>query len=201
MSSPADTAQSELEIRVDADTIPQTYPSSTVVVPDYQEPENHAVEELRSDWQATSFTERALNSEDDNVEDEEDDLDDCLAGASEDKSVEYSCEESGCQWMCSHHKHLSRKQDFFCLAETFLYHAGRGCPGCGLWRDIASSRCACKLADDEMVSQRRFPELHPPESVKATFDSHRLPTVEIVWRCRTRGSAHIELACTQGEYA
>jgi hypothetical protein len=200
MSSPADSIQEELEIGVSADPIPRSCARSTVAVSDNQEPENNAVVELGGDWQAISFTEGALNNEDENVDNQDDDLDKCLVGALADEVVKYSCEESGCQWMCSHHEHLSPKQDFFSIAETFLYHAGRGCLGCGLWRDIASSRCYCKLADEEMKSLRLFPGLHPPDFVHTTFDGRRLPLVEIGWRCESRGSVNIELAGLQGVY-
>ena len=194
MSEATEVIGKGLEEDVNTDWIPENRVASIGGDLCGQEPMQNIIVEEGWDPSTVPGAKRQLNEVDGSIISRVDETGHSLTRAAAGEVVKFTCEESGCQWYCQHHDHYNRNQDFSSKAEIFLSNAESGCPGCILWKDIAATRCACKLADSELKSF--FPEPHSPRFVEATFHPPpSLPVVEVAWSC---GRTKIEIAAPPG---
>ena len=194
MSEVTEVIGKGLEEDVNTDWIPENRIASNGGDLYGQEPRQSIIVEEGCDPSAVPGAERRLNGVDGNTTSRVDETGHRLTSAAAGEVVKFTCEESGCQWYCQHHDHYNRNEDFSSRAEIFLSNAESGCPGCILWKDIAATRCACKLADSELDSF--CPEPDSPKFVEVAFyPPPILPVVEVAWSCsRTK----LEIAAPPG---
>ena len=196
MSGSREIVRRGLEEDVESGWIPESRIASVDGDMCGQEPVQTFILEKAFDSSAVPGAERVLGDDHGSIITLAEESDHHSTRAAADEVVKFSCKESECQWYCQHHDHHTRTEDFSCDADRFLSNAEKGCPGCTLWKDIAATRCACRLADSELRSD--FPEPHPPKLLDVTFVTPAgLPVVEITWSC---GPTKLEIATPPGTY-
>lgn len=74
--------------------------------------------------------------------------------------------------------------------------AGFGCSFCGLFIDVAKSRCGCSLQSDLDKSSEK---VHPCLALHGQFVGRVLNVVTFDWACRSTIEADLEFVVSEGK--